>query len=94
MDFFTDLNKACPKNNFPLPRINQLVDVTAEHKLVTFMSAYPEYNQVQMYRPNREKTSFVMNKGLYCYNIMPFALKKIQERPIKNWSTKCLIARL
>lgn len=83
MDFFTDLNKACPKNNFPLPRINQLVDVTAEHKLVTFMDAYPEYNQIQMYRPNREKTSFVMNKGLYYYNIMPFALKKYKSDLLK-----------
>lgn len=46
MDFFTDLNKVCPKNNFPLPRINQLVDVTAEHKLVTFMDAYLQYNQI------------------------------------------------
>lgn len=74
--FFTDLNKACSKISFLLPRINQLVDVTARHKLVTFMDAYPECNQIQMYHPNREKTSFVTNKGLYCYNIMPFELKK------------------
>ena len=41
---FTYLNKACPKDSFPLPRIDQLVDSTAEHKLLTFMDAFSGYN--------------------------------------------------
>ena len=41
---FTDLNKACPKDNFPLPRINHLVDSTTGHKLLTFMDAFSGYN--------------------------------------------------
>ena len=41
---FTDLNKTCPKYNFPLPRIDQLVDSTAGHKLLTFMDAFSRYN--------------------------------------------------
>lgn len=45
---FTDLNQACPKDNFPLPKIDQLVDSTAEHKLLTFMDALSGYNQIQM----------------------------------------------
>lgn len=45
---FTDLNKACPKDSFPLPRINQLVDSTAEHKLLSFMDAFSGYNQILM----------------------------------------------
>ena len=45
---FTDLNKACPKDSFPLPRIDQLVDSTAEHKLLTFMDAFSRYNQIKM----------------------------------------------
>ena len=64
---FTDLNKACPKDSYPLPRIDQLVDSTASHKLLSFMDAFFEYNQ--------EKTSFVTNQGLFCYEIMPFGLK-------------------
>ena len=45
---FTDLNNACLKYNFPLPRIDQLVDSTAGHKLLTFMDAFSGYNQIQM----------------------------------------------
>ena len=45
---FTDLNKACPKDSFPLPRIDQLVDSIAEHRLVTFMDAFSRYNQIKM----------------------------------------------
>ena len=45
---FTDLNKAYPKDSFPLPRIDQLVDSTAEHKLLTFMDAFSGYNQIKM----------------------------------------------
>ena len=46
---FTDLNNACPKDSFPLPRIDQLVDFTAGHKLLTFMDAFSGYNQIKMY---------------------------------------------
>uniref|UniRef100_A0A2N9IZJ8 Reverse transcriptase domain-containing protein n=1 Tax=Fagus sylvatica TaxID=28930 RepID=A0A2N9IZJ8_FAGSY len=45
---FTDLNKACPKDSFPLPRIDQLLDSTARHKLLTFMDAFSSYNQIVM----------------------------------------------
>ena len=41
---FTDLNKTCPKYSFPLPRIDQLIDSTAGHKLLTFMDAFSRYN--------------------------------------------------
>ena len=45
---FTDLNKACPKDRYPLPRIDQLVDLTASHKLLSFMDAFSGYNQIRM----------------------------------------------
>ena len=45
---FTDLNKACPKDSFLLPRIDQLVDSTAGHKLLTFMDTFSRYNQIKM----------------------------------------------
>ena len=72
---FTDLNKACPKDSFPLPRIDQLVDSTAGHKLLSFMDAFSRYNQILMDEEDQEKTSFVTNQGLYCYKVMPFGLK-------------------
>ena len=45
---FTNLNKACPKDSFSLPRINQLVDSIAGHRLLTFMDAFSGYNQIKM----------------------------------------------
>jgi hypothetical protein len=72
---FTDLNKACPKDSFPLPRIDQLVDSTAGHRLLTFMDAFSGYNQIMMDDGDQEKTSFITSKGLFCYKVMPFGLK-------------------
>ena len=56
---FTDLNKACPKDCYPLPCINQLVDSRAGHKLLSFMIAFSGYNQIRMDEADQEKTSFV-----------------------------------
>jgi ribonuclease HI len=72
---FTDLNKACPKDNYPLPRIDQLVDSIAGHKLLSFMDAFSGYNQIQMEEEDQEKTAFITSKGLFCYKAMPFGLK-------------------
>ena len=58
MDFI-DLNNACPKDSFPLPRIDQLVDSTAGHELLTFMGAFSGYNQILMKEEDWEKTAFV-----------------------------------
>ena len=74
---FTDLNKACLKDNFPLPRIDQLVDSIAGHKLLSFMDAFSGYNQILMNEDNQEKTSFVTSQGLYYYKVMPFGLKNV-----------------
>ena len=72
---FTDLNKTFPKNNYPLPCIDQLMDSTACHKLLSFMDAFSGYNQIRMDEANQEKTSFVTSQGLFCYEVMPFGLK-------------------
>ena len=72
---FMDLNKACPKDGFPLPQIDQLVDSTAGHKLLTFMDAFSGYNQIKMNEEDQEKTACITSQGLYCYKVMPFGLK-------------------
>jgi hypothetical protein len=72
---FTDLNKACPKDSFPLPRIDALVDSTSGYKLLSFMDAFSRYNQILMHPEDREKTAFITDRGLYCYKVMPFGLK-------------------
>ncbi|CAL2230454.1 unnamed protein product [Prunus armeniaca] len=72
---YTDMNKACPKDNFPLPRIDQLVDATVGHELLSFMDAYFGYNQIFMNPADCKHTAFITDKGLYCYEVMPFNLK-------------------
>ena len=58
-----------------MPLIDQMVDVTARHKLLTFMDAYLGYNQIPMYEHDEEHTSFIIDLGLYCYKAMSFGLK-------------------
>ena len=72
---FTDLNKACPNDSFPLPQIDQLIDSTARHSLLSFMNAFSGYNQIPMDEQNEESTTFITNMGLFCYRVMPFGLK-------------------
>lgn len=80
---FTDLNKAYPKNSFPLSRIDSLVDFTLGHALLSFMDAFSGYNQIRIEEGDQEKKSFITNKGTYYYKVMLFGLK-IQELPTKG----------
>ena len=61
---FIDLNKARPKDSYPLPWVDVLVDSTAQHQLLSFMDAFSGYNKIKMDEANQEKTSFVTNQGL------------------------------
>ncbi|KAI5317776.1 hypothetical protein L3X38_037483 [Prunus dulcis] len=72
---YTNLNWACPKDSFPLPQIDQLVDATVGHAFFSFMDAYSGYNQILMHPEDQAHTSFIMDRGLYCYKVMPFGLK-------------------
>ena len=72
---FRNLNKASPKDDFPLPHIDILVDNTAEHAMLSFMDGYAGYNQILMAKEDEEKTCFITPWGTYCYTFMPFGLK-------------------
>ena len=74
---FTDLNNACPKDSFPMPKIDQLMDSMVGHKLLTFMDAFSGYNQIQMAEEDQEKIAFITSQELYCYRVMPFGLKNV-----------------
>ena len=77
---FTDPNKACPKDNYPLPRVDILVDSTAQHQLLSFMDVFFDYNQIRMDEVDQEKTPFVTSQGLFCYKVMPFGLKNASAK--------------
>jgi ribonuclease HI len=72
---YTSLNKACPKDPYPLPRIDQIVDSTYECDLMSFLDAYSSFHQIQMSRQDRKHTAFVTVDGLYCYVVIPYGLK-------------------
>ena len=72
---YTDLNDACPKDSFSLPHIDQIVDTSSRHGMLSFLDAFSGYHQLPMYPPDEEKTTFITPHGLFCYNVMPFELK-------------------
>ena len=74
---FTDLNKACPKDPFPMPQIDQLVDATIDHHRMSFLDAFQGYHQIPLALGDQEKTAFVTPTGNYHYKVMPFDLKNL-----------------
>ena len=72
---FTDLNKACPKDLFPMPKIDQLVDATVSHPQISFLDAFQGYHQIPLALDDQEKTTFVTPIGNYHYKVMSFGLK-------------------
>jgi hypothetical protein len=73
---YTSLNKACPKDLFPLPRIDQVVDSTVGCETLCFLDAYSGYHQIAMCIADQLATSFITPFVAYCYQMMPFGIKK------------------
>ena len=76
---FTDLNKTCPKDPFPMPRIDQLVDATVGHPRMRFLDAFQGYHQILLALDDQEKITFVTPIGNYHYKVMPFDLKNARS---------------
>jgi len=74
---FRNLNKACPKVNFPLPHIDVLVDNTAGNGFQSFMDGFLGYNKIKMAPRDTTKSTFTTEWGIYCYTVMPFGLKNL-----------------
>jgi len=72
---FTNLNKTCLTDNYPLLMIDQLVKAIAGHELLSFMDAYTIYNQIKMHPPDEDKIAFTTGQEIYCYKGMPFGVK-------------------
>nr|GEZ35855.1 reverse transcriptase domain-containing protein [Tanacetum cinerariifolium] len=76
---FTDLNKACPQDCYPLPEIDWKVESLCGYPFKCFLDAYKGYHQIQMAAADEEKTAFLTGQGVYCYTKMPFGLKNAAE---------------
>jgi len=72
---YTNLNRVCPKDSYPLPNIDRLVHGAANHKVFSFLDAYSGYNQISMHPWDKEKTVFVTDDAHYYYEVIPFDLK-------------------
>ncbi|KAL0444713.1 UNVERIFIED_CONTAM: putative protein K02A2.6 [Sesamum latifolium] len=70
-----DLNKACPKDFYPLPRIDQLVDSTSGCELLSMIDVSQGYHQIMLAPEDRKKFSFITSSGTFCYVAMSFGLK-------------------
>jgi hypothetical protein len=72
---YTSLNKACPKDEYFLPHICQIIDSTASSKLLLFLDAYSGYHQINLAIDDEEKAVFIMSFEIFCYTKMVFGLK-------------------
>jgi hypothetical protein len=73
--YYMSLNKACPKDPFPLPRIDQVVDLMARCELHSFLDAYSGYHQIPLTEADQPATTFITPFGYFCYVKMWFGLK-------------------
>jgi hypothetical protein len=74
---FCDLNKACPKDNFPTPFIDQIIDECVGCEFFSFMDGFLGYNQIQINPEDQHKTTFICPWGTFSYKKMPFGLKNV-----------------
>jgi len=74
---YTDLNKACPKDSYPLLTIDQLLIGTVGQSIFSFLDTYSGYNQIQMHPQDREKMAFTTDSNNFYYEVMPFGLKNV-----------------
>jgi hypothetical protein len=72
---YTSLNKTCSKDEYPLPRIYQIVDSTTSCELLSFLDAYSSYHHIRLAIDDEEKTTFITPFGTFCYTKMVFGLK-------------------
>jgi len=72
---YTNLNKVCPKDAYPLPSIDRLVDGASGHQFMSFLDAFSGYNQIRMHPHDKSKTTFMTDDANYAYEVMPFGLK-------------------
>ena len=72
---FCGLNKACPKDNYPTPFIDQIIDACAGSEVFSFMDGFFGYNQIQINPEDQHKMDFIFPWGTFAYNKIPIGLK-------------------
>ncbi|XP_075486413.1 uncharacterized protein LOC142526023 [Primulina tabacum] len=75
---FRDINKACPKDHYSLPQIDQLVESTSRYEIFSFRDAYQVYHQIPLDKNDQDNASFITSGGTFCYVVMHFGLKNAE----------------
>jgi hypothetical protein len=68
--YFTNLNKYCLKDDFPLPRINKIIDSAAASEMMALLDCFSGYHQIWLHIEDEENTSFIISFGTYSYRRM------------------------
>ena len=76
---YRDVNQACPKDNYPTPFIDQIIDECARCEIFSFMDGFSGYNQINIYPQDQSKTAFICPWGTFAYCKLPFGLKNAGE---------------
>ena len=74
---YRDINRACPKDNFPTPFIDQIIDECAGSEMYSFMDGFSGYNQINIAPGDQHKTAFICPWGTFAYKKLPFGLKNV-----------------
>lgn len=90
---FTVFNKACPKNNFSLPKSNKLLDSLTKFEYVSFLDVDSGYHQIPMHLDDKKKISSIINKRAFCYWAKPFILKNVKDTYIGEHSFKSQLGK-
>lgn len=69
---YSNLNRACPKDFYPLSNIDQLIDSTAGHEILSFMDAFAAYNQIKLEKEYQDDTAFITHRGVFAFTVLPF----------------------
>ncbi|XP_016558473.2 uncharacterized protein LOC107858317 [Capsicum annuum] len=85
--YYRDLNKASPKDDFPLLNIHILINNCLKHELQSFVDYFTGYHQILMDKNDTEKTDFITPWGVYCYRVMPFGLKNVGATYMRDITT-------
>jgi hypothetical protein len=84
---FRDLNKACSKNEFPIPIFDSLLDAAATSELMSLLDCYSTYHHIWMKKEDVAKTIFITPSGTYCYLQISEGLKNTSRMTTKVLST-------
>jgi len=76
---YRDVNQACPKENYPTPSIDQIIDECTGCEIFSFVDGFFRYNQINIHPLYQSKFAFICPSATFAYPKLPFSLKNAWE---------------